>query len=285
MFLKALDVMKKILLINAMLFTIFAVRAQNEYFVSVNTKDGSFTKINKFQNVNWIQTFGQSAFDQMNHRYFFIGGPDIKNWFLYTVNPNSGEVIDSPQFLSFLDPNDKIVCLQYSYPNATLYGIYINHNSQKKYLCRINTENGNYSLIHEIVNITAIYDFSTFDVATNHFIIPVLDSNRLTHLYSINVDSGTIDKDFIISANICNIKFDTTTKRLYGILPQYDSGTSYTQYFISIDYTNGNLDTVFVLSDIQYLIGLEDNFTYDQSNHQYVFVATDYDKKPLPVYN
>ncbi len=129
-----------------MCFSFLHTKAQNEYFVSIDQTSGSFAKINMLQGVNWIIPYN-NAYDQKNHRYIFCGGSDALNWHLYTIDANTGDILDSPVFYNFADPHDNIYSLAYDDANDKLYGLHWSNSAQKEYFISVDQQTGVYTII------------------------------------------------------------------------------------------------------------------------------------------
>jgi hypothetical protein len=103
---------------------------KREYLVSINPATGSFTKIDSLPGVKWIYTYPHyTTFDETDHRFIFRGGDSAFNWYLYSVDVNTGSIVSSPLFPTLTDPLDNIIELEYDNLSRQLYGLHWQANS------------------------------------------------------------------------------------------------------------------------------------------------------------
>jgi len=244
-------------------------KAQNEYFVTVDQQTGDFNKIKMFHDVNWIEPY-DIAYDQANHRYLFCGGRTTKNWQLYSVDANTGNVLDSPVFLNFSDPLDNIYSLAYSDVNNLLYGLHWSDSAKKEYFISINPVTGVYTIVNELTGVHYIEPQSTIDKINGYYFFFGTDSIGW-HYYSIDLSSGNIIHSPLSINGISQMEYDEQEQKIYGLYYQADSGI----FFVSTDPATANLTRIASIPNIKYIEGGANYYAYDAANHHYIFVGLD----------
>jgi hypothetical protein len=95
-----------------------------EYLVSVDPATGSFTTIDSIPGVEAIASNPHyTTFDEINHRYIFMGIDLSGVSRLYSVDVNTGNVTYDPPFPMVPDPGDNVIELKCDNSNGTLYAL------------------------------------------------------------------------------------------------------------------------------------------------------------------
>lgn len=183
-----------------------------EYFVSIDTKTGVHTLINRLPGVGWIQ--GASTFDNINNRYIFKGGDNDENWYLYSVNATNGNILSKPSY-----PTPKGNLIEFKYGNSLnkLFGLHWNDELKKEYFAEIDPIAGTFTDIKEIPGVGWIQiGYTIFDEHNKRYLFRGGDNDGNWFLYSIDATTGTV---------FCNPAFPTLPKNDNFILPETDSLT------------------------------------------------------------
>jgi len=269
---------KKTTLLTLLFLLFFAnSKAQTEFLVTVNPEVGSYTIIDSLPGVNWIVTGpSYTVFDEINQRFIFKGSDSLMNYFLYTVDAITGEIIYSPTFPTLSDPSDNIIELQYDNSADKLYGLHWDSSENREYFVSVDPGTGFFTIIDSIpgVNYIAIGpNFTTFDKNHHRYIFKGIDFSGVTHLYTIDATTGLTISSPVFPAmpdDIIELHYDNSTDILYGLHRDYTIGSLFLTTFDPVTTVYTHIDSIPGISGI----ATSPHFsTFDEINHRYTFYA------------
>ncbi len=249
-----------------------SVYAQTEYMVDFDRAANSFNKINNIPGVNWIDP-KNNAYDKKHHRYFFCGSADTKNWRLYTIDAQNGNVIASPAFLKFTDPQDNINDIQYCEKEDVLYAVYWEKATQTQHLIRVNYMTGTYSIVSSLPAVKYIQLDPMIDEENQLYMFSGYDTGLHVRLFSIDMSNGNVVYQPLVPSNHAQLRYDPSSGKVYGVF----TDTNLVNHIISIDRVTGDVDTIATPAD-KYVVAGAFFFTYNERDHEYIFVTQDSNK-------
>ena len=96
-----------------------------EYFVSVNQTNGILTTIDSLPGVKaFSQMPNLTTYDEIHHRYIFVGINDSGHAYLNSVDVNTGNIITNPIFPIVSDPADNVIELEFDNVSGILYALH-----------------------------------------------------------------------------------------------------------------------------------------------------------------
>jgi hypothetical protein len=250
------------------------VHAQAEYFVEFNPYDGTFKKLKKFHNVNWVYP-GHTTYDETHHRYFFCGGPDTKQWYLFTVDALTGDVLDSCDFLNFSNTQDNVLNLQYDHSNDTIYGIHWNDSLKMEYFVTIDPHSGSFSIIKEIPRVRYVGLQSIIDISRKEYIFFARDTSDNNFLCVIDIRTGDTVKTLPMSVPIFKLTYDSEADKLYCVY----GPPHVTQQVGIINRTSGAMDGSFPI-DGMFSHYITDNYCFNRNDKELILVGADSSNLP-----
>ncbi|MDB5283701.1 MAG: hypothetical protein JWO06_2776 [Bacteroidota bacterium] len=155
-----------------------------------------------------------------------------------------------------------------------------NAKAQSEYFVNINPALGTFSDIRSIPGVTLIIigpSGTALDKTGNRFFFYGNNPQSQWCIYTLDMPTGNVLNQALLTAQNAStldwmgqLAFDDSSKVLYGL---NWSSTNQTMSFSSISEVTG---TVTLISSVPGLNGLMDNdFTYDQNHHIYMFVGSD----------
>ena len=255
---------------------------QTEFLVTVNPSTGLYTKIDSLPGVKWI-TIGPSytTFDENGHRFIFKGGDSGGNWYLYSIDAITGNIITNPTFPVLSDPSDNIIELQYDNSSNILYGLHWDNSESKEYFVSVNVSTGAFTKLDSLPNVKWIAtgpNFTAYDKNNHRYIFRGGDNSGNWYLYSIDANTGNIisNPSFPIvsdpSDNVIELQYDNSSNTLFGL--HWDNSES-REYFVSVNTTTGAFTKIDSLPGVKWIATLPHYTTFDEINHRYIFRGGD----------
>ncbi len=97
----------------------------SEYLISIDPVTGTFTKLFSLPNVRWSSAIPNcTTYDEINHRLIFMGGDIQGNWYLYSIDVQTGAIVSAPSFPVLEDPLDNVIELQFDNSTGILYALH-----------------------------------------------------------------------------------------------------------------------------------------------------------------
>jgi Secretion system C-terminal sorting domain len=191
--------------------TTFSINGAN--LVSINPTNFTYTIIN---HINLNSLNGDVTFDDINHRYLFIGDDNLGNHCLFCIDALTGNIISKPSI------NSLINCIQFDNSSGNLYGLQWDNSLQKVYFDSINIANGNTTIINSIPSIGPNYWYSTFNEINKQYTFVSTASNNNQYLYTINAINGNVISNppypvFASPYNLVEFKYDNSSGNLYAL--------------------------------------------------------------------
>jgi hypothetical protein len=193
-----------------------------EYLVSIDPATGSFTKIKNLLGVKWIMP-GNTAFDKTNHHYVFKGADDSLNWYLYTVDATTGNIVSNPPYPASSSASTGLVMgLQYDNSLHKYYGLTWDDSENKEYLVNVDPTTGLFTRIGVVQGLTSMLK-TTYDETNHRYIVVGPDSGGIWHLNSLDVNTAnTISSPSFpeLSSSMDNViefQYDNSSATLYAL--------------------------------------------------------------------
>ncbi|MCW3121294.1 MAG: hypothetical protein JWQ38_786 [Flavipsychrobacter sp.] len=264
--------MKKIMLIILLLsVSSLSVRAQNEFFVTVNPADGTFKKISSFPDVNWIEP-RLSVYSQKLHRYYFCGSSDVNTWVLYTIDVLNGNIINTDTVRNSEFDFIKLSGAVYNDIDDRIYAMYKRDVVE---LISIDSKNLSYYSVAKIPELMYRDMYANIDTKNNRYIISGTDSMSVDRLYVLDIATGNLVGDRPISFYPAFMKLDSDLGLAYGI-----QSSKELQNIVSIDPTTGEIAMVRPMTEMNGAYGGGNFFTYSQRNKKYIYASINKSDKP-----
>lgn len=242
--------------------------AQVEYFVKVDPVTSNYSIIDSIPGVQFI-ALTTSTFDRTNQRYVFKGQDFSGNFFLYSLDALSGQIIVHPQFPS----GNQFGNIRVENPSATFYALHYAGSLANTDFISLNPTNFNYSVINTL-NLTGLGNDAFIDEINYRYIF-VGDDNLGNHcLFTLDCVTGNvISKPIFPSSNsMTAFAIDNSSNSIYCL--KWSSMPLATTFGLlnpaNLSYT--------VLDTIRYDLsgGLPlGTGTFDELNQRYTFVGND----------
>lgn len=203
-----------------------------EYFVTIDATTGMTTIIDSLPNVKGISIIPHcTTYNKNNHSYIFRGCDNGGNWYLYSIDANTGNITSNPPFPNLLDPSDNITELHYDNSSNKLYGLHWNNSENREYLVTVNPTTGTFTKIDSLPGVlgTAIPHFTIFNEINHQYIFKGCDNTGNFYLYSVDAISGNIISNPLFpvledpSDNVIELQFDNSSGNLYAL--HWDANT------------------------------------------------------------
>jgi hypothetical protein len=245
--------------------------SQNEFFGTLDYQNLTFTRLAPIPSVTWLID-DNSAYDQKNHRYFFIANAtQVAPWYLYTVDAITGAVLSQVPCPSNYNSSDNIFGLQFDNESGILYGLHNPQSTAAYYLSSIDPSTGN---VIDISMISQLTDYdptqNTFSSKNHIYFCTGNDLLNLPTIFAINAINGqVIWKNN--SGRFYELAFDNAKNRLYGL------------EFTAVGYGQLQFDSFELATGMQHKIsslptvGLAQlpTTTIDEKNERYIFLGED----------
>lgn len=196
-----------------------------EYLVTIDQATGIHTKINKdgLSGVKWVMT-GNTTFDKTNHRFVFKGGDDNGNWYLYTVDATTGNIISNPICpVPSGNLNNNVFGLQYDNSLNKYYGlIQPDYISGETFLVSVDITTGLPTQIGLVPGLGGITK-ATYDEINHRYSAVGHDNSGIWHLYSIDVNTANIISSpsfpelSSTTNNVIEFEYDNASGILYAL--------------------------------------------------------------------
>lgn len=182
-------------------------------FVSINPANFTYTVIHA---VNITGLTGNVTFDDISHKFIFIGNDSIGNKCLFSIDVATGNIVSKPIL------NSNVSGIQFDNSSGNLYGLQWDNSLQIEYFVTINITTGNTTIISSIPLVNTNYNYSTFDEINKRYTFVWTDSNTKNYLYTINATNGLVISNpsfpvFISPYNLLEFKYDNSSGYLYAL--------------------------------------------------------------------
>jgi hypothetical protein len=243
--------------------------AQNEYFGALNYQNLTFNRIAGIPSVTWLIS-DNSAYDQQNHRYFFLGSAAITGpWYLYTVDATTGVVLNRVLCPGNYNSSDYILGLHFDNESGILYALHNVRSTGGYYFSTVDPSTGNVTTVAFMPQIQGYgLTQNSYSSKDHIYFFYGVGASGVPGIFAFNAINGAMLWESS-SANISDIAFDNTNGKLYGLE--------------IIGYGRVQLDSLEVATGIPHKIsspfgaGLAQLSTtaIDETNGRYIFLTVD----------
>ncbi len=195
---------------------------KRNYLASIDFINGTITRLDSIPDMRRINP-GSSAYDQINHRFIFIGGSRELQWRLYSVYTGDGSLVSDTLFPEAGGAFDMIGQFQNDSTN-TLYGIDQFPSGSDINIVRVDASSGAFTSVTTLHNIKTINPSSvTFDHGTHTYIFSAQDTLNNWSMYFVHVQSGNTQVFALypwltgLAGRVTALYYDSSASQLYGI--------------------------------------------------------------------
>jgi hypothetical protein len=272
----------KRLLYLLMLLPLTDARGQAEFLGVVNPATGTYARIKGIPDVHWVRTQPDFiTYDKQNHHYIFLGGDAEHNYYLYSVDALTGNVVSRPPFPVLTDEHDNIMELQYDNVSKKLYGLHWDQTEEKQFLVSIDPVTGDFQKISDLPNVrkvTTAVHYSALCEIEKRYVFRGGDGMGNWYLYSVDISSGDIiySPPFPVlddpDDHLMELQYDNSGNILYGLF--WDNSES-AEYLVSVNPATGNFSRICRLQGVRLINTLHHYTTFDEARQKYVFGGCD----------
>ena len=218
---------------------------------------------------------GSSAYDSYNRAFTFIGVDTDYTFRLVSRSIPADSTLWAPSF------GETINDLQHDMNSLQLYGLgnYPNPTNAGDWalrFLRIDPQTGVITELNRMPEATAYpAGSSTFDANSGRYIIHIIDTNFVSHLYAIDAENGDILSDAVFNlppnTDILNLEYNNRDNKVYGLFRNIVDN-----FFAvaSLDIETASIsDTVFVINDLQYFV--QGSSVFHQMSQTYMLYYID----------
>ncbi|HET7152347.1 MAG TPA: T9SS type A sorting domain-containing protein [Candidatus Kapabacteria bacterium] len=194
---------------------------RRNYFAMIDPNAGTFLRLDSIPGMRRINP-GSSVFDQVHHRFTFIGGDRDLQWRLYSVNAADGSLFSDSLFPQAGGVPDIVGELQHDDSTNMLYGIDSYTTGTEIDLVRLDPASGAFTKYFHLHDVKSVNPASVaYDQRSHSYIFTVQDTTNGWVMYIIPTlggDGNVIPLDPNgISGRVIALFYDTTTNSLYGL--------------------------------------------------------------------
>lgn len=200
---------------------------KSEFLVTIDTYTGAYTKIDSLNAVKYIAVDpGYTTFDENHHLYIFHGIDSSFNYFLYSIDVFTGNIVSKVSYPIGTNPGDRLCELEFDNSNGIMYGLFWDYSENREYLATVDPTTGNFSIIDSIPGVKWIStspNYTTFDEINHRYIFRGGDMNGNAYLYSIDVSNGAVISNPVFpvlpspTSNVIELEFDNSNEELYAL--------------------------------------------------------------------
>ncbi|MEE4256227.1 MAG: T9SS type A sorting domain-containing protein [Bacteroidales bacterium] len=240
----------------------------------MNPLDGTVIQVDSIRPVSGY-ALGSSAFDSYNQAFTFIGVDPGFVFRLYSRSVVYDTTIWSPPF------NETINDLQHDMNTLQTYGLgnYPYSSGAGDYalrFLRIDQATGQITELNRMPEATAYpAGSSTFDANNGRYIVHIIDTNFVSHLYTIQAESGELLSDAVFNlpagADILNLEYNNRDNKVYGLFR--NPGDNFFAV-ASLDIETASIvDTAYVINDLKYFV--QGASVFHQMSQNYILYYID----------
>jgi len=240
----------------------------------MNPLDGTLIQVDSIKPVSGY-ALGSSSFDSYNQAFTFIGVDPGFVFRLYSRSVVYDTTIWSPPF------NETINDLQHDMNTLQTYGLgnYLYSSGAGDYalrFLRIDQETGQITELNRMPEATAYpAGSSAFDANNGRYIVHIIDTNFVSHLYTIRAETGDLLSDAILNlpagTDILNLEYNNRDNKVYGLFRNLGDN-----FFAvaSLDIETASIaDTAYVIDDLQYFV--QGASVFHQMSQNYILYYID----------
>jgi hypothetical protein len=200
---------------------------KSEFLVTIDPYSGAYTKIDSLNAVKYIAVDpGYTTFDENHHLYIFHGIDSSFNYFLYSVDVITGDIVSQVSYPVGTDQGDRLCELKFDNSAGIMYGLFWDYSENRQYLATVDPTTGTFSIIDSIPGVKWIStspNYTTFDEINHRYIFRGGDMSGNAYLYSIDISNGAIISNPVFpvlpspTSNIIELEFDNSNEELYAL--------------------------------------------------------------------
>lgn len=197
---------------------------QREYFVTINPTTAAMTLLDSIPYLHYIAVSPTyTAYDQVNHRYYFQGIDDFGAYHLYGIDALTGHVVSSP---SYPPAMGNIFELRFDNTTQSMYGLYRDNVNHHIFLVNMNPVTLATTVIDSITglyNTVSSPHYCVFDQVNRHYIFLGMDQSWQNRLYTINVNNAQVISNPLFPLlmysyeNVIELETDNTTGEFFAL--------------------------------------------------------------------
>jgi len=240
----------------------------------MNPLDGTIIQLDSIKPVSGY-ALASSAFDSYNQAFTFIGVDPGFVFRLYSRSVVYDTTIWSPPF------NETINDLKHDMNTLQTYGLgnYPYSSGAGDYalrFLRIDQATGQITELNRMPEATAYpAGSSAFDANNGRYIVHIIDTNFVSHLYTIQAESGELFSDAVFNlpagTDILNLEYNNRDNKVYGLFRNLGEN-----FFAvaSLDIETASIaDTAYVIDDLQYFV--QGASVFHQMSQNYILYYID----------
>lgn len=172
-----------------------------EFFVSLNPLTGELIKIDSIPDVKYVQ-LDYSGINYFNDEFYFIGIDSMNTSRLYTMDMNTGAVLNNPVFPGN-NINGGVNELEVDPYSGNLISLHYDQVEMAEYFVRVDPVTGIVTKVSSIPNVQLIQaGFSAVNSSDGQYYFYGIDENNDSKLYTIDIYSGEVLNNISFTTNI-----------------------------------------------------------------------------------